>query len=75
MSGELYFQWGVMIIVFIVHSLAISLMNFPFRYFRGTAAQKPILMKAENCIAVQANSLVFHLPNWVCDCLARIWSC
>lgn len=36
-SGELYFQWGVMIIVFIVHSLAGSLMNFPSHFFRGTA--------------------------------------
>lgn len=66
MSGELYFQSGVMIIVFIVHSLAGSLMNFPSHHFRGTA-QKLILMKVER--AVQANTL-FHFTNLVCDCLA-----
>lgn len=54
MSGELYFQWGVMIIVFIVHSLADSLMNFPSHHLRGTA-QKLILMKAENCRAEETN--------------------
>lgn len=47
-----------MIIVFIVHSLADSLMNFPSHCFRGTA-QKLILMKVENCMAVQANNLFF----------------
>lgn len=59
-SGELYFQWGVMVIVFIVHSLADGLMNFPSRYFRGTAPKKLIFMKGrkENC----------------CNCLAPVCS-
>lgn len=46
-SGELYFQWGVMVIVFIVHSLADGLMNFPSRYFRGTAPKKTNIYERE----------------------------
>lgn len=67
-SGELYFQSGVMIIVFIVHSLADSLMNFPSHYFRGTA-EKLILMKLKRAVQantffiLQTSSVIVWLPH------------
>lgn len=72
---ELYFQcW--MIIVFIVHSLADSLMNFPSHYYRGTA-QKLILVTVENCMDVKGKLSVFlhHFSNGLWDCLAPVCFC